>query len=135
MLFPLGKALFWAISFNFLFSFCFMLTTQVNHLSEELLSNGENPNKCWSIHQVLTAQSFDHDSYFWWIFGGGLNYQIEHHLFPGINHEHLPRLKPIVTRLCSKYNVPYYYSPSYFDLFWKYIEVVKKGAEKRSHHQ
>jgi fatty acid desaturase len=59
------------------------------------------------VHQVLTAQDFAHDSLFWWVFSGGLNYQIEHHLFPGVNHEHLPHIKPIVTRLCKKVRCDY----------------------------
>ena len=33
--------------------------------------------------------------------------QVEHHLFPGLNHEHLPAIAPIVRRTCAEYGVPY----------------------------
>jgi len=38
---------------------------------------------------------------------GGINYQIEHHLFPTMGHEHLPKVAPVVQSLCKKHNVPY----------------------------
>lgn len=41
------------------------------------------------------------------LFSGGLNYQVIHHLFPTVNHCHLPQLQPIVARLCEKYDVAY----------------------------
>ena len=44
--------------------------------------------------QVVTAQDFGHGSWFCYYFSGGLNYQIEHHLFPTVNHCHLPALSP-----------------------------------------
>lgn len=38
---------------------------------------------------------------------GGLNYQIEHHLFPQISHVHYPKLSLIVKQVCQEYNIPY----------------------------
>lgn len=38
---------------------------------------------------------------------GGLNYQIEHHLFPRINHTYYPRISPIVRKFCYERNIPY----------------------------
>jgi len=38
---------------------------------------------------------------------GSINYQIEHHLFPGMSHIHLPRIAPIVRQTCEEFNVPY----------------------------
>ena len=37
----------------------------------------------------------------------GLNYQIEHHLFPSINHEHLYLIQPVVKETCREFGVPY----------------------------
>ncbi|PKW00175.1 fatty acid desaturase [Amycolatopsis echigonensis] len=38
---------------------------------------------------------------------GGLNYQIEHHLFPSMPRPHLRRAQPIVERFCLRHDIPY----------------------------
>jgi linoleoyl-CoA desaturase len=38
---------------------------------------------------------------------GGLNFQIEHHLFPKISHIHYPALSEIVRKACAEYGIPY----------------------------
>lgn len=38
---------------------------------------------------------------------GGLNYQIEHHLFPRVSHIHYPKLSKIVQQTCQKFQLPY----------------------------
>jgi fatty acid desaturase len=87
--FSFQKAVVWITVPNILFSFCFMLNSQINHLTLEC-SNASDTN--FLKHQVITAQNFGCDSLFCIIFSGGLNYQIEHHLFPFLNHCHLPAL-------------------------------------------
>jgi fatty acid desaturase len=129
----LVQSLLMGAVFTFIFSFCFMMTTQINHFAEDLLIHRESDQQvspCWSIHQVHTAQDFAHDSMFWWIFAGGLNFQIEHHLFPGVNHEHLPNLKPIVKRLCEKHGVTYHYESTYAGILRKYLKLVGEMSNK-----
>jgi fatty acid desaturase (delta-4 desaturase) len=45
----------------------------------------------------------------WWLcqLNGGLNYQIEHHLFPRINHTHYPTIAPVVRQFCKERGVAY----------------------------
>jgi len=129
------QAMIMGFSFTFIYSFLFMLTTQINHLCEELSIHRESDLKIspsWSIHQVNTAQNFSHDSLFWWVLAGGLNYQIEHHLFPGVNHEHLPNLKPIVQALCKKYSIKYTYENTYYEVFQKYISALLDLSSKHA---
>jgi linoleoyl-CoA desaturase len=38
---------------------------------------------------------------------GGLNFQIEHYLFPGVSHVHYQKLAPLVASVCRKYGVRY----------------------------
>jgi hypothetical protein len=38
---------------------------------------------------------------------GGINYQIEHHLFPGMSHIHYPTIAPIVRKTCEEFDIPY----------------------------
>ena len=56
---------------------------------------------------------------------GGLNYQIEHHLFPNINHYHLSKIQPIVKKVCQKHNVIYKEFNGYWDAFLSYFKHIK----------
>ena len=64
-------------------------------------------DKGWAAAQVATTADFSHDSWFWTHFSGGLNHQVEHHLFPGICHVYYPHLQPIVKATCEEYGVQY----------------------------
>ena len=61
----------------------------------------------WAIHQLKTTANFATRNKFicWWV--GGLNFQIEHHLFPKISHVHYPAISRIIKKACQDYNVPY----------------------------
>lgn len=48
-------------------------------------------------------------------FNGGLNYQIEHHLFPRIQHNHYPTIAPVVREFCQKNKIPYRHFPTVWD--------------------
>lgn len=122
--FSFQKAIVWIIVPNTIFSCLFMGASQINHLSEDCSKSDENFLK----HQVITAQNFGNKSNFWFIVSGGLNYQIEHHLFPFVNHCHLPFLAPKVKEICKKHNVEYK-ELSYSDAFnqhWLHTEQLAK---------
>jgi linoleoyl-CoA desaturase len=61
----------------------------------------------WAIHQLLTTANFagKNKVLSWYI--GGLDYQVEHHLFPNISHIHYPAISKIVKETASKYGIPY----------------------------
>ena len=69
-------------------------------------SDGSVENN-WAIHQLLTTANSAHGSTFlsWYI--GGLNYQIEHHLFANICHIHYKKLSPIVKQTALEFGLPY----------------------------
>ncbi len=61
----------------------------------------------WAIHQMNTTVNFSrHNRLLSW-YVGGLNFQVEHHLFPKICHVHYPRIAGIVQRTAAEFNVPY----------------------------
>jgi linoleoyl-CoA desaturase len=61
----------------------------------------------WAVHQVETTVDFARDNRILsWIIGG-LNFQIEHHLFPRISHVHYPALAPLVEETCREFGVRY----------------------------
>ena len=68
----------------------------------------------WMIHQLQSTANFATQSkVLTWLLGG-LNFQVEHHLFPKISHVHYPALNRLVKQTCQEFNVPY----NEFDNFW-----------------
>ena len=61
----------------------------------------------WFIHQLQTTANFSTKSKIVSWMTGGLNFQVEHHLFPKVSHVHYPAINKIVQRVCAKYNVTY----------------------------
>lgn len=62
----------------------------------------------WAIHQLLTTTNYSPRSkIFSWLIGG-LNYQVEHHLFPRICHIHYNKIALIVRETALKFNLPYH---------------------------
>jgi linoleoyl-CoA desaturase len=67
----------------------------------------------FAIHQMRTTANFANGStYFSWLIGG-LNYQIEHHLFPNICHVHYKDISKIVKSTAKEFNVPYNHHSSF----------------------
>jgi len=67
----------------------------------------------WAIHQVITTANFSANNKVISWFAGGLNYQIEHHLFPRISHIHYPALSRLVQEECNAFNLPYNTLPTF----------------------
>jgi len=61
----------------------------------------------WAMHQLMTTANFSRKNRFvsWYV--GGLNFQVEHHLFPYISHVHYPEIAEIVKATAEEYGVPY----------------------------
>jgi fatty acid desaturase len=105
--------------------------SQINHLNEESLEavsssfNERNSSTCrhpqivhsWAAQQVETSNNFCPNSVLWYYLSNGLNLQIEHHLFPGLNHCHLWRIAPVVQATCEEYGVKYKSWDSWGDLW------------------
>jgi linoleoyl-CoA desaturase len=67
----------------------------------------------WAVHQVETSIDFARDSRMACWLLGGLNFQIEHHLFPRICHVNYPAIAPLVERTCREYGVDYKYNKTF----------------------
>jgi fatty acid desaturase len=90
-----------------------MLTAGVIHI-QILLSHAYMPRFTlaeqhrigWIRYQVLGTQNVDTSWYDGW-FHGGLQYQIEHHLYAKVPRHNLPIIKPWVMEFCEKHDLPY----------------------------
>jgi linoleoyl-CoA desaturase len=73
--------------------------------SPEQQSDGSRQE--WALHQVSTTANFaTSNKLLHWLLGG-LNFQIEHHLFPRISHIHYPQVSRFVKESCAEYNIVY----------------------------
>jgi linoleoyl-CoA desaturase len=59
------------------------------------------------VHQLKTTANFATRSRLVSWFVGGLNFQVEHHLFPRISHVHYPAINKIIKKTCAEFKVPY----------------------------
>lgn len=80
----------------------------------------------WAISQVETTADFAIKNPLVTAFTGGLNYQIEHHLFPHISHVHYPAISKIVKEKCEKFNVPYNEYKTMFGAFMDHMNYLWK---------
>jgi len=78
----------------------------------------------WSIHQLLTTSNFAPKSRIFSWFVGGLNYQVEHHLFPTICHIHYKKLSNIVQQTVKEFNLPYYSERTFVGALWEHGKML-----------
>lgn len=60
----------------------------------------------WMIHQLCTTANFATNSRFISWYCGGLNRQVQHHLFAPISHVHYEHIEPAVVQTCREFKVP-----------------------------
>lgn len=80
----------------------------------------------FAIHQLRTTTDFAPDSKLLSWFAGGLNFQVEHHLFPTICHTHYPALAKIVKKTAGEYGVPYHSFQTMRAAFVSHWRTLKK---------
>lgn len=62
-------------------------------------------------HQLITCRNYHETNFFWLIMMGGMQYQVEHHLFPQIPFYRLPESVPIIKEELAKLNKSIIYGP------------------------
>jgi linoleoyl-CoA desaturase len=110
---------------------CIFQTAHVMPTSEYPLpdANGQLENS-WAIHQLKTTTNYAPKSVFFSWFVGGLNFQVEHHLFPNICHVHYKRISGIVKETAQEYNLPYYYRDSFMSALWQHTKMLRTLGNK-----
>jgi fatty acid desaturase len=132
----LTKALLLAFYTPMMYSLLFMMFSQVSHLNhsttKHFTSNINTTNwldNNWTVHQLKTSSNFSTSSTFWTMMSGGLNYQIEHHLFPTINHEHLYKISPLVKEICKENNIPYNDLGEFTSIIYEHLSHMYKMSK------
>jgi linoleoyl-CoA desaturase len=64
-------------------------------------------DRAWAVHQAETSVDFSRQSRLMSWFLGGLNFQVEHQLFPRISHVHYPAISRLVEQTCRECGIRY----------------------------
>jgi linoleoyl-CoA desaturase len=131
LIFLAGKAVFFALAFGiplafhpfgvvlgyyllsglvtgFLLSVVFQMAHCVEEADFPVPGEGTGRiDRAWAVHQAQTSVDFCRRSraVSWLV--GGLNFQIEHHLFPRISHIHYPAISELVEQTCREFGIKY----------------------------
>jgi linoleoyl-CoA desaturase len=79
----------------------------------------------FALHQLKTTANFAMNNKVINWFVGGLNFQIEHHLFPKISHIHYPAISKIVAQVCKERNIPYLTNNTFFSAIGEHVRFLK----------
>ncbi|MFN0031329.1 MAG: fatty acid desaturase family protein [Flavobacteriales bacterium] len=80
----------------------------------------------WAVHQMKTTADFSRNNKLMSWYVGGLNFQVEHHLFPKICHVHYPQISPIVEATAKEYGVPFLDNVTFARAFKSHVAFLKK---------
>lgn len=106
---------------------------QLAHVVEETdhpEPNEENMiDEHWAIHEMVTTNNFARDNKLlsWYI--GGLNFQIEHHLFPKICSIHYPEISKIVEKTAHEFDIPYNHHETFREAVASHYRTLKKFGD------
>jgi len=132
--FSFGQIILGFLMMHFICGLILALIFQSAHILEETeFFNPDEQGRVennWAIHQLKTTANFANtSSLFSWLIGG-LNFQIEHHLFPNICHVHYKAISKIVKGTAQEYNLPYHQHTTFLNALkshFVYLDQLGKG--------
>jgi linoleoyl-CoA desaturase len=85
----------------------------------------------WAVHQLHTTTNFGNSSGWFSWYVGGLNFQIEHHLFPNICHVHYRKIASIVKSTAHEFGLPYKSSRTFIGALAGHARLLKELGKKQ----
>lgn len=123
--------LIYAMFTGFVLSIVFQLahTVEHTHFPQANEITGKMDDE-WAVHQLKTTANFATRNKLicWWV--GGLNFQVEHHLFPRISHVHYPAISKIIKKACQDFNIPYIEYPKMRLAIVSHVSHLKNLSRK-----
>ena len=101
--------------------------TEFEHVALDATKQVES---AWAEHQMKTTANFAMGNKVISWFVGGLNYQIEHHLFPRTSHVHYPEISKIVMEKAKEFNMPYNKYDTMSEAVASHFRVMKQLGKK-----
>lgn len=112
--------------FGLTLSLVFQLAHTVSETQFPNIKENTQLNDSWIEHQLKTTMNFSPKSKLLTFYLGGLNYQVEHHLFHRINHIHYPKISRIVQKICVDYQKPYLIHSNFWKALKSHFTFLKK---------
>jgi linoleoyl-CoA desaturase len=84
----------------------------------------------WTVHQLLTTSNFGNKSRWFTWYVGGLNFQIEHHLFPNICHVHYSKVSAIVKQTAHEFGLPYRSARTFAEALVSHARILKQLGQQ-----
>lgn len=104
----------------------FQLAHVVEETDHPVPEEGGWMESAWMVHQMETTSNFANRNRLLTWYVGGLNHQIEHHLFPKICSVHYPALAPIVRDAAAKTGVPYHHHETLLQAIGSHWRTLKR---------
>jgi linoleoyl-CoA desaturase len=114
------------ISEGFVLGLVFQLAHIVEGVDFPYTDAKGNIENAWAIHQMETTANFATKSFMATFLCGGLNMQVEHHLFPKVCHVHYPVINEIVKKTAHEFNVAYIENPTFLGALKSHYIMLKK---------
>jgi linoleoyl-CoA desaturase len=103
---------------------------EITEFESVALDETKHLETAWAEHELKTTANFSMGNKVISWFVGGLNYQIEHHLFPRVSHVHYPAISKIVMEKCKEFNLPYNKYDGFFEAIASHYRVMKSLGKK-----
>lgn len=118
---------------RFLPTFCYIMSLNFwysinilpDHDTYETSVENHYEGNDWCKMQICHAGNFANKSFIWTYLFGGINYQIEHHLFPNISYIHYPTIAPVVKNYCKINNIPYVHHETVYDAYLSCLKMFR----------
>jgi len=113
------------MSYILALNFCYSINIIPDHDTYESAIDNHYSGNDWCKMQICNSGNFVNDNLLWTYLFGGINYQIEHHLFPNISHIYYPKISKIVKKYCLENNIPYVNHPTILGAYKSFIKQIK----------
>lgn len=104
----------------------FQLAHTITETTHPVPNENGTIENAWAIHQMNTTANFSRNNKWLSWYVGGLNFQVEHHLFPAICHVHYPEIAHIVKQTAEEFDIPYLENKSFALAVASHIRALKR---------
>lgn len=115
---------------GFILSMIFQPAHVVSEASFPTPNDNNEIENAFAVHELFTTANFAKNNRLLNWYAGGLNFQIEHHLFPTICHIHYKAIAPIVKQTAMEFGLPYHEFDTFTDAVRSHYNVLKDLAQK-----
>ncbi len=113
------------ITAGFILGIIFQLAHVVEQTAHPAPDDEGNMEYSWLVHEMWTTANFARRNKLLTWYVGGLNYQVEHHLYPKVCSIHYPAISEIVQRVAVENGMPYHENDTFFGAVGSHIKILR----------